>query len=184
MKAIQTLQSADSAPTPGLNHGLSVVSQCSICMAVSGKDSLGTYQGVLFCDSCADDLKPDLYNAELEEIMSSAEYECAQELGTSISGVVRIGMIALVEDDMGDLAYASPNYGLLLGEAAVLGESTSEFLPAEIKLTHRKMQRESITTRVKRDCLQTVLGRHWICKIMPFVAAAEVFTLTLFQLTV
>lgn len=175
---------ADSAfPLVDVIQKLSVVSQCSKCYGIKGEDRQGVYEGVLLCDECADLLKPERYNAELTEILSVADLTCLREIGFPLKQVVKSGFVALIEDDMGDLAYMSCNQRSLFGgEIAELGGSTSDYLPTEIRLQHRKIHREAIMSQVNRDCIQTAAGKHWICKILPFLAAAEAFTLSLFQM--
>lgn len=173
--------SADSAPTPLVVHRLWVVSQCSTCKVVLPVDALGTYKGAFFCDDCAEDLRPARYNADLAEILLIAESACINAVSMSVREAIERGSVAIVEDDWGDLVYRSQNSQQLLLGAPMLGESTTDYLPEEVRPAHRKLHRESIKTQSVRGCLQTISGAHWMCKIIPFMAAAEIFSLTLFQ---
>jgi hypothetical protein len=142
---------------------------------------MGIYHGAYFCDECANLLQPDRYNAELSIIVAHAEVECERKLGLPIAMAAAGGRIALVEDDLGDLVYASPNCQRLFTEAAVLGGATTDFLPTEIAPSHRRMHRDSVKTQTQRRCLQTVNGQHWDCRLHPFIVQEETFTLTLFR---
>jgi hypothetical protein len=183
MKNIQAI-SADSAPAPLVVHRLSVISQCTTCKVVLPVDALGTYKGAFFCDDCAESLSPERYNADLCEILLTADRACVEARGMSVREVIERGSVALVEDDLGDLVYRSQNSQQLFIEAPVLGGSTTDYLPEDVRLSHRKLHRESVKTQTVRGCLQTISSQHWMCKIFPFIAAAEIFTLTLFQVAV
>lgn len=180
MKSLQVV-GAECAPVPVHVTKLSLMGQCSDCKNILCRDCMGLYHGAYFCDQCADQLQPDRYNADLFTIISAANDQCGVGIGMTMTEAIYDGRIVLVEDDMGDLAYASLNYRNLLTKAPSLGSATTDFLPVEIGLSHRKRHRECIKTLVHRGCLQTVDGQHWDCQIMPFVVEQETFTLTVFR---
>jgi hypothetical protein len=184
MKFIQAAN-AQSAPVPAIvsfPSKLSIVQQCSKCSNIVCRDCMGMYHGAYFCDECANLLQPDRYNADFMSIISAGDRMCTQETSLSLTRAAR-RRVVLIEDDLGDVVYSSLNWSQLLSGCPQQGSATTDFLPVEISLPHRKLHRESVRSRTQRDCLHTLSGEHWDCHILPYTVEEEVFTLTLFQRT-
>jgi hypothetical protein len=168
-------------PQPPPFRGFTVHSVCGTCAKLRPAEMMVVHDGANLCDFCAEDLKPNRYQAELFMITKCADDECWHGLALSLADAVLSDKLVLIEDEYGDLVYSSLNTGILFAEPAVPGETASYYLPEEMRPAHRRTQRESLQALQQRCYVATVGKQHWTTAFYPFECVGERFTLALLQ---
>lgn len=172
---------AHYAPNLVVISKLKLINRCSICSQTRCQDYLGEYQGRLICDSCANDLHPILYNADAPEILIRADQACQNSHYMSLAGVIVNHCVFLVEDDLGDVVYTGPHFAPVLSALPKPGHPTTEYLPAEIRLSYRRTHRESAKSQTRREVFHTLPSGQWTSSVTPFIVEDEAFTLTVIR---
>src|ERR1700727_194576 len=91
------------------NTPFNMRAKCAAYNHLVDVDLLGCYEERMICDGCAEHLKPRWYNASRREIMAAAKRHRVATIGVATSKEAEQEIIWLIEDDMGNAAFASPN---------------------------------------------------------------------------
>jgi hypothetical protein len=151
--------------------------RCESCQKQVDDDRIGGYRDRVICDDCAEKLHPERYNDTEFEIIAEGEKMCLAKTGSTMAAYG----VAVIEDDMGDVVSFTERCAELFIAPAVIGQSLSNLLPEEARLTHRKIHRQAITMAVPKQHSFMVNGEHWTAEFHPFTAENEKFTLSLFS---
>jgi hypothetical protein len=123
------------------------------------------------------------YNADVEEIVAAGEAHCESQvgIGATLANVTRRGIIAVIEDDLGDVVYSNPNCLGLFTKAGTPREATTDYLPEHERGFHRRLHRRAVKSMVPDEYELTARDERWTVEFYPFREQGEVFTLTLFS---
>jgi hypothetical protein len=159
------------------NSGFALMVLCESCQHMVDSDQGGEYQGRRICDDCANELHPERYNATRFEIIAEAEKMWLAETGSTIATCG----VAVIEDEWGDIVFFNEGCTELFIAPAVLGDSTIGFLPEEVRLMHKRAQRQAISQSVPKEYWFAAADERWTTELHPFTAGNEMFSLSLFS---
>lgn len=184
MSTVPVLERAETAPRASQTAEKKIFTlhaHCETCREFFPADELGSINDRAICDKCFESNIPPKYCAELFTITQAADELCLKMMGLTLLDVVEIGLLIMIEDEFGDLVYTSLNMAALLVDVPVPGNTAIYHMPQEMRMAHRRTQRESLQSLQHRCYLGTVGERHWTVKINPFEVTGDRFTLTLFH---
>jgi hypothetical protein len=125
----------------------------------------------------------DWYNANLEEIVAAAEAQSEKHvgIGATLTKLAQDGIVAVIEDDLGDVAFATPNCIEVFGRTSSPREATTDYLPEHARGFHRRLHRRSVKSLMPDEYELTTSEKRWTVEFLPFREQGEEFTLTLFS---
>ncbi len=125
----------------------------------------------------------DWYNADVEEIVAAAEAQSEMHvgIGATLAKVAEDGIIAVIEDEFGDIVYSGPNCRHLFPKQATPKDSTTDYLPEHERGFHRRLHRRAVKSLMPDQYELTAKGHPWTVEFYPFQEQGEAFTLTLFS---
>jgi PAS domain-containing protein len=160
------------------NGGFGLKVRCDYHQDLVDSDRVSEYKGRTICDECADkELHPERHNATLFEIIAEAE---KMWLAKTASTIATCG-VAVIEDEEGDIVFFNEGCAELFIAPAVTGQTATDYLPQEARLTHRRAHRQAISQSIPKEYWFAAGDERWTAELHPFTALNETFTLSLFS---